>query len=174
MNLFGKGKKEEGNTLVCGDKLEDCQSNLPIKILLDTAEYFPKKATEGSACYDVKARRIDFNDDGLVICYLGFKTEIPLGFKGEMVPRSNLTKYAWVMQNSPAQMDSDFRGEWQVRFRPIPIKQGDMLYTQKFPYEVGDSVAQIYFEKEEKVDFIPVKELSKTKRGEGGFGHTGK
>jgi dUTPase len=45
------------------------------------------------------------------------------------------------------------------------------------PYNVGDKIGQLVFEKfpEVEIEFLQSKdELSKTERGEGGFGSTGK
>lgn len=129
----------------------------------------PNKAVESDACFDVKATRIEYKSDGLVICYLGFSTEIPTGYKGVIVPRSSLTNTIWVMQNSPGQVDSGYRGEWQVRFRCID-KSGNPV----FPFTIGDRVAQIYFEPVLCVNLALVEELVDTQRGSGGFGSTGK
>jgi dUTP pyrophosphatase len=44
---------------------------------------------------------------------------------------------------------------------------------QEFPYNVGDRVAQIYFEEVLPISFEIVSELEQSERGEGGFGSTG-
>ncbi len=100
---------------------------------------------------------------------LGFKTEIPKGYKGIIVPRSNLTKFSWVLNNSFGVIDADYRGEWMAIFTPI-INGGPI---PEFPYSVGDRVAQIYFEEVLPISFDVVSELEKSERGEGGFGSTG-
>ena len=74
------------------------------------------------------------------------------------------------MQNTPAQVDEDYRGEWRVRFRYI----GNRKYFIQGPYQIGDKICQIYFERVNDVEFEEVEELSDTKRGDGGFGSTGK
>jgi dUTP pyrophosphatase len=38
----------------------------------------------------------------------------------------------------------------------------------------GDRIAQLVFQKVEKVNLISVSELTSSERAEGGFGHTGK
>ena len=45
---------------------------------------------------------------------------------------------------------------------------------RSFPVKRGDRVAQMVFLKVEKARFEAVEVLSETKRGSGGFGHTGK
>ena len=125
----------------------------------------PVKGSSHAACYDVYADSIKINDNKAVVG-LGFATEFPVGWKGVIVPRSNLTKYKWVLNNSMGIIDSDYRGEWKVIFTSI----GD---NDWFPYSVGDRIAQVYFEKVEEVVFEEVNDLSETDRGSGGFGSTG-
>ena len=52
----------------------------------------PIKGTQHAACYDVFAHSITGNGNKYTVG-LGFKTEIPKGYKGIIVPRSNLTKH---------------------------------------------------------------------------------
>jgi dUTP pyrophosphatase len=131
----------------------------------------PYKGSEHAAAYDVYAHSIT-SENGKVKVGLGFKTEIPKGYKGILVPRSNLTKYNWVINNSYGVIDSDYRGEWMAIFTAIPGKEFADDY-QDFPYGVGDRVAQIYFEEVLPVSFDVVPELEQSERGEGGFGSTG-
>lgn len=126
----------------------------------------PVKGTEHAACFDVYANSRTYSGQKIIIG-LGFQTEIPKGYRGVIVPRSNLTKHFWVMNNSIGIIDSDYRGEWMCVFTPIQNN-----YTQ-FPYSVGERVAQIYFEKIQDVEFEEVDSLESSSRGEGGFGSTG-
>ena len=128
----------------------------------------PVKGSLHAACYDVYANSITFDGDKVKVG-LGFKTEIPVGYKGIIVPRSNLTKYNWVLNNSFGVIDADYRGEWMSIFTPIQI--GSIV--PDFPYGVGDRVAQIYFDPVLDIELVEVVELSDTERGEGGFGSTG-
>jgi dUTP pyrophosphatase len=133
----------------------------------------PIKGNAEAACYDVYAHSITVSNDGKVTVGLGFKTEIPKGYKGIIVPRSNLTKYFWVLNNSFGVIDSDYRGEWMAIFTQVPILSGIVSGTTSFPYGVGDRVAQIYFEEVLPISFDVVPELEKSDRGESGFGSTG-
>jgi dUTP pyrophosphatase len=146
----------------------------------------PKIATKGAACVDVIATEIEYKPGGgEAIVKLGFATEIPEGYKACLAPRSSFTKFMWLMQNSPAQIDSDYRGEWMLKFKAIPTKvithsgygaqakkQPIMLFSA-FPYKVGDRVAQMWLERVNKFEFEEVETLDTTDRGEGGFGSTG-
>jgi dUTP pyrophosphatase len=129
----------------------------------------PVKGSSHAACYDVFAHSITFDNSGNAVISFGFKTEIPDGYKGIIVPRSGFTKHSWLMANSPAQIDSDYRGEWMMKIKPF-----DKPISESFlPFGVGDRCAQIYFEKVLDVQFEEVDELSDTDRGDGGFGSSG-
>ena len=148
----------------------------PLKIKLQkTTEdaRMPIKGTADAACYDVYAHSITISNDGKVTVGLGFKTEIPRGYKGIIVPRSNLTKYFWILNNSYGVIDSDYRGEWMAIFTQLPVLSGGITGTTSFPYNVGDRVAQIYFEEVLSISFDVVPELEQSDRGELGFGSTG-
>jgi dUTP pyrophosphatase len=125
----------------------------------------PVKGSVGAACHDVYATSME-HKDGKCIYKLGFATQIPEGWRGVIVPRSNLSKHRWVMGNHIGIIDSDYRGEWMVVLNALE-------YHLIPPYQVGDRVAQIYFERVSEVAFAEVDDLDQTVRGEGGFGSTG-
>jgi dUTP pyrophosphatase len=126
----------------------------------------PTKGSLDAACFDVYATSIEKSGPGKITMGLGFATEIPQGWKGMIVPRSNLTKHHWIISNSPGQIDADYRGEWKIVF--TSTRENSM-----FPYTIGERVAQIFFEKVEIVQFVEVESLDDSSRGEGGFGSTG-
>lgn len=131
----------------------------------------PYKGSEHAACFDVFAHSIEYRDNfpRKVFVGLGFATEIPEGYRGVIVPRSNLTKHYWILNNSMGIIDSDYRGEWMCVFTNIT----DNAWLYPFPYKEGERVAQIYFEKIVDVEFEIVQELNESDRGAGGFGSTG-
>lgn len=147
----------------------------------------PKQASELAGGWDVVATEIIEESDDFVICKLGFALQPPTNYKITLVPRSSLTKTNWILQNSPGLGDPDYLGEYQYRFRCIPINTdleywddhgfitniNDGLKYQEFPYKVGDRIGQIYLEEIIPIEFIEVDELSNTDRGTGGFGSTG-
>jgi len=128
----------------------------------------PVKGSSSAACYDVYATSITLDGKGMITYGLGFATEIPEGWRGVIVPRSNLAKHKWVLSNSVGIIDSDYRGEWMVKMKSVSPNP-----YESAPYQVGDRVAQIYFEKNVEVAFAEVEELDQTERGSGGFGSTG-
>jgi dUTP pyrophosphatase len=135
----------------------------------DESTEIPVKGTVDSAAYDVHVHSISYPADNKVCVGLGFYTEIPRGYKGIIVPRSNLTKYDWVLNNSHGVIDCDYRGEWMAIFTSL---KGTTAYNP-FPYQIGDRCAQIYFDKADSAYFHITDELGETTRGEGGFGSTG-
>jgi dUTP pyrophosphatase len=135
----------------------------------------PIKGSLHAACYDVYAHSINVGPSGKVVIGLGFATEIPEGWKGIIVPRSNLVKHQWVMNNSIGVIDSDYRGEWMIILTHISNNSAYpvTLLGSTFPYKVGERVAQIYFDKVEEVELSEVAEIASSDRGEGSFGSTG-
>lgn len=96
----------------------------------------------------------------------GIYLEIPEGFEAQIRPRSGLAlKQGLTVLNSPGTIDADYRGEIKVILVNL---SGEEQIIQD-----GDRVAQMIVAKHEKVEWLPVSELSETKRGSGGYGHTG-
>jgi len=82
-------------------------------------------------------------------------------------PRSGLAiKQGLTCLNTPGTIDADYRGEIKV----ILIN----LSNEHQVIHDGDRIAQIVFQKVEKMEWQLVDSLESTQRGEGGFGHTGK
>ena len=139
----------------------------------------PKQASELAGGWDVTCTELIQEADDFVICKLGFALQPPPNYKITLVPRSSITKTHWLLQNSPGLGDPDYLGEYQYRFRCIPTSSskfnGDLeLYYNEFPYKIGDRIGQLYLEEIIPINFVEVKELSSTERGENGFGSSGK
>lgn len=140
--------------------------DVKLKKLVDNVE-IPFYASEGAACADVIAVSERFDKDGFVEYGLGFSLEIPTGYKVDIRPRSSISsKTDLVLINSPGTIDSDYRGEIKVRFKPVKPVGAKR-------YKVGDKIAQIMISPVLQMKFEEVNELSDTDRGEGGFGSTG-
>ena len=100
-----------------------------------------------------------------VLVGTGLKMEIPKGYEMQIRPKSGLAIRNGIgVLNSPATIDSDYRGEVGV----ILINHSSKPYK----IEKCQKIAQAIFNKIEKAKFISEK-LSETKRGDGGFGSTG-
>ena len=96
----------------------------------------------------------------------GIAVEIPVGYEIQVRSKSGLAaKHQVFVLNSPGTIDADYRGEVLVL----------LFNAGGAPYKVnkGDKIAQFVIGPVHHGDFQEVEELSKTVRGEGGFGSTG-
>lgn len=97
----------------------------------------------------------------------GIYLEIPENFEAQIRPRSGLAfKYGITVLNSPGTIDSDYRGEIKV----LLVN----LSNDTFEVNNGERIAQMIFAQVQLAKLIAADNLSETKRGEGGYGHTGK
>jgi dUTP pyrophosphatase len=130
----------------------------------------PFYATEGSAGMDMCAmieKEIVIKPTEINIIPTGLSIELPNGYEAQIRPRSGLAiKNGVTVLNSPGTIDSDYRGE--IKIILINIGKSDFVIKK------GDRIAQMVINKFEKVEWELSEELEETKRGEGGFGHTGK
>lgn len=102
-----------------------------------------------------------------VLVPTGLFMEIPVGYEGQVRPRSGLAiKSGITVLNSPGTIDADYRGEVKV----ILINLSDVDFVIKS----GDRIAQLVIAKHGQMEVVEVETLSETERGAGGFGHTGK
>lgn len=96
----------------------------------------------------------------------GFSIELPLGYEGQIRPRSGLaTNHRIGVLNSPGTIDSDYRGE--VRIILTNFGKEDFVVRR------GDRIAQLVINRYVRVEWEEVAKLEDTGRGEGGFGHSG-
>jgi dUTP pyrophosphatase len=96
----------------------------------------------------------------------GFAIEVPEGFEMQVRARSGLAaKHGITLPNSPATIDSDYRGEVI-----IPIIN---LGAAPFTIEPGMRIAQMVLARVPRVEWREAETLAPSARGDGGFGHTG-
>jgi len=96
----------------------------------------------------------------------GIAIALPDGFEAQIRPRSGLAiNHGITLLNSPGTIDADYRGEISV----IMINLGDKPFVVKR----GDRIGQMVISKVYHAAWDEVRELDETKRGSGGFGHTG-
>ena len=130
----------------------------------------PEYATEGSSGLDLRAAveiemKIEKGKVGLIPTNL--KVEIPIGYEIQIRPRSGLAaKNGIGVLNSPGTIDSDYRGEIKVIL--FNFSEEDFIIKR------GDRIAQMVVSKVYRANLIVTDELKDSKRGDGGFGHTGK
>ena len=128
----------------------------------------PTRQTAGSAGYDVHSAEPDFTIAPLErrLVRTGLALAIPHGYEAQVRPRSGLAlKHGLTLPNTPATIDSDYRGELMVAV----INLGkDAVSVAR-----GTRIAQLVFAKVEEVELRTVSELPRSERGDGGFGSTG-
>lgn len=132
----------------------------------------PKYETVGSVGMDLTATSKKYDEYGNVVFGTGISIQIPDGYYADLRPRSSISKYDLVLANSVGTIDSDYRGELILKFKPsvyFGVNRGD---DDGVMYNVGDRIAQLVILPYPKVSFVEVDELSDTKRGTGGFGST--
>ena len=135
------------------------------KKLVETAKC-PTKAHPTDAGADLTAVSREWNEE--IKCWVygtGIATEIPEGYVGLLFPRSSIRKYTLAQCNCIGVIDSHYRGEIMVSYRPTSNIQ--------ILYEVGDKIAQFIILPYPEVSYIEVESLSETDRGENGHGSSG-
>lgn len=97
----------------------------------------------------------------------GIRVEVPMGYEMQIRPRSGLAvKFGITLPNTPGTIDSDYRGPLGVAL----VNLGDAPYT----IQHGDRIAQCLVAPVVQAKFQVVEILTETKRGQGGFGSTGR
>ena len=143
---------------------------LPIKVINKSSHPLPSYATEGAAGLDLRAsltEAVTLRPLERKLIPTGLYVELPLGYEAQIRPRSGLSvRHGITVINSPGTIDADYRGEVQV-----PLVN---LSNEPFVIEDGERIAQMVIARHEVIQWEPVEELSETKRGAGGFGHTGR
>jgi len=166
-------------------------SSIVIELLHADAQP-PRRATEGSAGYDLFAyldRRVVDCSDGLhqwqesaeprdgtygialaagamALIPLGFKATLPAGYEAQVRPRSGAAfKKGLSIPNAPGTIDSDFPDEWRVIVRNAT--------AQAIIIEHGERIAQMVLHRYEILSFVAGSVGSSTDRT-GGFGSTGR
>ena len=98
--------------------------------------------------------------------------EMPAGWAGLIVPKSGLgTKYEVQLVNTVGLIDSDYRGEIIVKIKmpsnenlpPMLLQEGDKFVQMIMVWAPQGRLKKVKYSK-----------LDQTKRGEGGFGSTGR
>ncbi len=130
----------------------------------------PRYATAGAAGADLVAAL----EEPLVLepgeraaVPTGLVLEIPVGFEGQVRPRSGLAlRHGLTVANAPGTIDADYRGEVKVLL--VNLGSAPVTLTR------GDRIAQLVLAPVSRAEFREVEELEGTPRGTGGFGSTGR
>lgn len=142
---------------------------MEIKIISESG-ILPEYETEGAAGMDIRAflkEPIILSPGRRELIPTGLKIDLPSGFEAQIRARSGLAiKNGIGLVNGIGTIDCDYRGEIKI---PL-INWGD----EPFIINDGDRIAQMVISSYERIKWSLQENLTKTTRGEGGFGHTGK
>ena len=126
----------------------------------------PVYKTDGSAGCDIHSSENAIVQPGTTtLVPTGLFLEVPEGYECQVRARSGLALKGVTVFNGSGTVDSDFRGEMKI-----------LLYNAStWPFKVNkdDRIAQMVFAPVTRAKFEECSELSKTERGEGGWGSTG-
>lgn len=167
---FGKQENKDNHMVNLPDySVERAPMELKIKLMSDKA-IVPVYSTDGACAADLFAatEQIKLEPTGPIVEYdTHVAFEIPPGYVGIVAPRSSVTtKTTLMLGNSFGIIDQDFRASVRFQYRNVNNTSGKK-------YKVGERIGQIMFVPVERVQFVVSDTLSKTARGEGGFGSTG-
>jgi len=129
----------------------------------------PRYQSELAAGMDVRAalpEPVTLAPGEIAMVPTGFALAIAPGFEIQVRPRSGLAiKHGITVVNAPGTIDADYRGE---------VKIG-LINLGRAPFTIapGDRVAQLVLAPVIKARIKECAELPPTRRGSGGFGHTG-
>ncbi|HKL66916.1 MAG TPA: dUTP diphosphatase [Bacteroidales bacterium] len=142
---------------------------MQVRVVNKSQHELPEYSTEASAGMDIRA---NLENDVILkplermIVPTGLYIELPVGYEAQIRPRSGMAiKYGISILNSPGTIDADYRGELGI----IIVN----LSNEEYKLQDGDRICQMVIAKHERVKWNEVTILEETKRGKGGFGHTG-
>lgn len=130
----------------------------------------PAYQTAGSAGLDLCAAvegEVEIRPGDIARIPTGLQLALPPGFEGQVRPRSGLAeRHGLSIPNAPGTVDADYRGEVAV----LLVNLGRMPVTIRR----GERIAQLVVAPVARVRVEEVADLDETRRGAGGFGHTGR
>jgi dUTP pyrophosphatase len=143
---------------------------MTVNIVNQSKHPLPEYATSLSAGMDLRANisePVVLKPLERKLVPTGLFIELPAGYEAQIRPRSGLAiKKGITVLNSPGTIDADYRGEICV----ILVN----LSTEDFIVNDGERICQMVIASHVQAEWMKVEELGVTKRGSGGFGHTGK
>jgi dUTP pyrophosphatase len=171
--------------------------NIKIKRLTKDVP-LPIYATEQAAGFDlIAAEDVIIPPESTELVKTGLAIELPPGYELQIRPRSGITLKT-KLRVQLGTIDADYRGEIGVIVNNInrayladgwgPPLEGTAYYSDgteviqlgdkklihgTYIIRKGDRIAQGIIAPIVQANFIEVEELSETRRGNGGFGHTG-
>lgn len=148
---------------------------LDVKIMKLVEEaVIPQYSLEGDAGLDLTATFRSYDEFGNVVYHTGIAIEIPKGYVGLLFQRSSVSKKQQFLTNAVGVIDSNYRGEIMLKFKPTVQAHNKVESLFNEMYEVGEKIGQLIILPYPSVNFILSDNLSDTVRGSNGFGSTDK
>lgn len=137
-----------------------------MKVMLDDGAYMPERAYETDAGYDLRTpKRVVVRRGDSIVIDTGVHILIDDGMFGKIESKSGLNTNYGVVSHGGV-IDAGYTGSIRVKM----YNHGESNYV----FEKGDKVVQIIFHRYETPEFELVNELEETKRGNNGFGSSGR
>lgn len=143
---------------------------IEVKIINKSHHPLPAYGTFEAAGMDVRAflpnGPVTLKPGERALIGTGLYIQLPQGYECQIRPRSGLAlKNGLTVLNSPGTVDADYRGEIGIIL--INLGQEDFVVAD------GERIAQMVIKQYSHVTWKEVEELDRTRREDGGFGHTG-
>lgn len=130
----------------------------------------PAYETDGAAGLDLRAavdEPMALAPGARALVPTGLRIAVPVGYEAQVRARSGwVLSRGVIIPNAPGTIDSDYRGEVKVILANI----GD----ESVSIERGMRIAQLVFAPVVRAEWRVTETLDETRRGTGGFGHTGR
>jgi dUTP pyrophosphatase len=142
---------------------------MKVKIVNNSRNPLPDYSTPWSAGMDLRAnldQPVTLKPMERKLIPTGLFMELPEGFEAQIRPRSGLAlKKGITVLNTPGTIDADYRGEVGI----ILVN----LSGEEYEIEHGERICQMVINRIETIQWNQVESLEESRRGTGGFGHTG-
>lgn len=127
----------------------------------------PTKGSDYAGAFDIYMPEAGHASHVATKYGLGFAAAVPENHVALILPRSSTgVKYGLELNNTCGVIDSDYRGEW---IASLATKTGEI-----FAWKAGERLLQFLVVPVAQVVLQEVDNLEETRRGEGGFGSSGK
>lgn len=125
----------------------------------------PSKKNWSDVGYDLSIiNKIEDYNSKTALYDTGIKIQVDFGYYVEIVPRSSLSKYGYMLANSVGIIDNSYRGNLMIALTKVCDDAKDIEY----PFRCCQMIIRKYV----NTCLEEVGNVEKTKRDEGGFGST--
>lgn len=140
-------------------------------VVKDNMAVVPTKSIFSDAGYDISiiSKEKTLIENRTWMFDTGIQLRIPNGYYVEIVPRSSLSKYGYILSNNIGIIDQSYMGNLRICLTRIH----DTAKVISFPFRCCQMILRKQYHAQ--IEVLPsegIQEEGKTKRGSGGFGST--